>query len=50
MVIESNIVEYIALLRGKIQKTLEGNKTGYNIVYRKVFEAGQRRAVEELNF
>lgn len=49
MVIESNMAEFILLLRGKIQKTLEGNKVGKNIAYKKGLEAGPRRAVEDLN-
>lgn len=49
MVIEGNMAEYILLLRGKIQKTLEGNKVGENIAYRKGLEERWREAVEDLN-
>ena len=46
MVIEGNMAEYILLLRGKIQKTLEGNKVGENIAFRKGLEEKWREAIE----
>ena len=49
MVIEGNMAEYILLLRGKIQKTLEGNKVGENIAFRKGLEEKWREAIEDLN-
>ena len=49
MVIEGNMAEYILLLRGKIQKTWEGNKVGENIAFRKGLEEKWREAIEDLN-
>lgn len=49
MVIEGNMAEYILLLRGKIQKTLEGNKVGENIAFRKGLEEKWREAIEDVN-
>lgn len=43
------MAEYILFLRGKIQRTLEGNEVGENIAYRKGLEERWRRAIEDLN-